>query len=353
MKKYKVGIIGIGRIAYAHIEALNALEHIEITAISSRSNIEQKAKQLNIENYYSDYKEMLDNEDLDSVHICTSNDVHFEIASYALDKGLHIVLEKPMTMDVSEAIKLYEKSRANNLVCKIQFHNRFYGVNQYIRNHIAEIGDVVSIHGGYTQGWAANPNVFDWRDQRKYGGETKVISDIGTHYFDLVEFLTGHKITEVSAQFKQTYPTRDGHVVDTEDVGVVIYKTNKGAIGTAILSQSIIGDTNEVDITISGKIGTFKTNPSDGTTMQQARLDSTYKMVNQRQVDTLKDNVLYDATNHIEVFRESFRQFYYKLSHKAFIYDFADFADGLHSMRLVDAIYRSNLKQAWITLHKE
>src|SRR5690554_1652735 len=106
MKKYKVGIIGIGRIAHVHIEALRMLDNVEVFSISSRNDIEQKAKKLHIYNYYSDYKTMIDNEALDSVHICTSNDVHFEIASYALNKGLHVILEKPMTMTLDEAIDL-------------------------------------------------------------------------------------------------------------------------------------------------------------------------------------------------------------------------------------------------------
>ena len=353
MKKFKVGIIGIGRIAYVHIDALRRLKNVEVTAISSRSDIEEKSKKLGITNYYIDYKEMIDKEDLDAVHICTSNDVHFEIASYALKKGLHVVLEKPMTMDVKEAVALYKLAKTQKRVAKIHFHNRFYAHNQYVKTHIEDIGQIISIHGEYTQSWAASPEVYNWRDQQKYGGLTRVIADIGTHYLDLIEFLSGHQIVEVSAVFKQVHPKRGGNEIDTEDIGVVMYKTDLGAIGSTIISQSLIGNDNELSYTISGVNGSFKTDNNKTSSILYAALNERFEAIDTNDIDTLKNGEQHQVLDFLEVFRESFRQFYHEIDNTTFESDYANFKDGLHSMQLIEAIYLSQKMQKWIKVSKE
>lgn len=348
IKKYRVGIIGIGRIAYVHIDALRKLDHVEIVSISSRNNIEEKKKQLNILSGYTDYKEMIEKENLDSVHICTSNDVHFEIASFALKSGVHVILEKPMTMDVKEAVLLSKLADSLGLVAKIHFHNRFYAINQYIKDHISDLGDIISIHGEYTQGWAADPSVYNWRDNKKYGGNTRVIADIGTHYFDLIEFLSGHKVIEVSAKFKRVHEIRSGHNIDTEDIGVIIYQTDQGAIGSTIISQSLIGHDNKLAFTISGTKATFKSDGNDTTKAQYAKLNHPFQVIEKTQMNTLKSKETFDSSEFVDAFREAFRQFYYEIEHKNFKSDYANFEDGLHSMKLIEAIYKSNQKQKWV-----
>lgn len=353
MKTYKVGIIGIGRISLVHIEALRQLENVDVVSISSRHQAEEKSKRLGVKSYYTDYKEMIDKETLDAVHICTSNDVHYEIASYALNHNLHVILEKPMTMNVDEAIKLYHLAKSKGLVAKIHFHNRFYANNQFVKTHIKDIGPIISIHGEYTQGWAASPDVYNWRDNQKYGGLTRVIADVGTHYFDLVEFLSGHKITEVSALFKQVHPKRGGNVVDTEDIGVVIYKTDKNAIGSAIISQSLIGNDNLLSYTLSGLNGSFKSNGDKTSSILYATLNEQFKGIEITQIDTLKNSNLHQAVTFVESFAESFRQFYHEIENKNFASDYANFEDGLHSMQLIEAIYQSQSLNKWVKVSKE
>ncbi|WP_025724955.1 Gfo/Idh/MocA family protein [Acholeplasma granularum] len=348
MKKYKIGIIGIGRIAHVHIEALRKLENVQVVAISSRSNIVKKANKLGIEKYYINYKEMIDNENLDSVHITSSNDVHFEMASYALNHGVNVILEKPMTLNFDEAYKLYELSTQKPNISKIHFHNRFYAINQYIKNNIDKIGDIISIHGEYTQGWAASPDIYNWRDNKLYGGNTRVIADVGTHYFDLIEFLTGHLITQVSAVFKTVFDKRAGVVVDTEDIGAVIYKTNFGAIGSCLISQSIIGLDNKLTFTISGTKATFISLGMDTKNAIYADIMEGNKELSVTQLNTLKDGKLHDATTFVESFREAFRQFYHELGNHEFKSDYANFKDGLHSMKLIDAIYQSSITKKWV-----
>src|SRR5690606_10205879 len=219
MKKIRVGVIGVGSIGKVHIDALRSLPNVEVVSICSRSNMAERAKALGIHSYYTDYKEMIDKENLGCVHICTTNDTHFEMALYAINKGLHVVLEKPMTKTVEEAVILEDLVKKSKLVHEVHFHNRFYPVHHYMKENINQLGDIFSIYGVYLQDWMMPQNTYNWRASSEQSGLTRVIHDIGTHFFNLVEFVSGHKIVEVMAEFKTIYDERNGIKIDTEDLG--------------------------------------------------------------------------------------------------------------------------------------
>ena len=106
MKKLRVGVIGIGFIGAAHVEALRRLGYVDVVAVANHNNGAQKAKELFVEHGYDDYHEMIDKESLDAVHICTPNNTHYEMAMYAMEHGVNVMLEKPFTMTIEEAEKL-------------------------------------------------------------------------------------------------------------------------------------------------------------------------------------------------------------------------------------------------------
>src|SRR5690606_30864174 len=100
MRKLRVGMIGVGSIGLVHLHALRTFQDVEVVSITSKSQMKERAERLRVASYYTDYKEMIDQENLDVVHICTTNNTHFEMAHYAISKGLHVVLEKPMTQTI-------------------------------------------------------------------------------------------------------------------------------------------------------------------------------------------------------------------------------------------------------------
>lgn len=351
MKKYRAGIIGIGGIGKVHMDALRGLGNVEVVAICSRTHMKERAEAFNIDKYFTDYQEMIDTCNLDVVHICTTNDTHYPMAKYALEKGLHVVLEKPMTITSTEAQTLYEIAQEKNLVNEIHFHNRFYPVNDYMHHHIESIGDIVSIHGTYVQDWMTPKDRFNWRASQKESGLTRVIADIGTHWMDLIEYVSGHKIKEVFAELKTIYDERNETKIDTEDIGTVIFKTDKGALGTLFVSQSVPGKKNTFQTTYSGKKAAFDWNGNsvNETVLGYEEKDS--ETIKVEGIDTLKDGQIHPIPGFYESFKEAFRQVYYKIDHADFKPNYATFEDGLHSMKLVEAIYQSHTKKSWVEIN--
>ena len=110
MKRFRVGVIGVGFIGAVHIEQLRRLGNVDVVAVAVHSRPQEKADKLCVPKGYSDYREMIDKENLDCVHICTPNNTHYEMAMYALEHGVNVVCEKPMTTTVEEAAKLRAQS---------------------------------------------------------------------------------------------------------------------------------------------------------------------------------------------------------------------------------------------------
>ena len=217
MKKVRVAVVGIGFVGLVHIEALRRLGNIEVVAICDSHDVEKKGNDLFIENTYTDYMKMIDRENLDFIHVCTPNNSHFEIAKYAMNKNVNIVLEKPMTYTIDEARELYYLEKEKELICAVNFHNRLYTAPAYINSVIKkdEIGEVTSVTGYYIQDWMLYDTDYSWRLNVEESGKTRVIADIGSHWIDLVEYMTGLEVHEVFADFKTVYETRRkavGHI---------------------------------------------------------------------------------------------------------------------------------------------
>ena len=116
MKRFRVGVIGVGFIGAVHIEQLRRLGNVDVVAVAVHSRPQEKADKLCVPKGYSDYREMIDKENLDCVHICTPNNTHYEMAMYALEHGVNVVCEKPRTTTVEEAAKLRAFAEEKGLI---------------------------------------------------------------------------------------------------------------------------------------------------------------------------------------------------------------------------------------------
>jgi len=348
--KIRVGIIGIGGIGRAHLYALRQLSQVEVVAVCSRTDMENRAKALNVSKGYTDYKEMIDQEKLDFVHICTTNDTHYDMAKYALEHNVNVVLEKPMTLDQNEAKELRDLAIEKGLIHEVHFHNRFYGANFEARKNIETIGEIYSIHGHYVQDWMFKDLQTNWRLYQKESGKTRVVADIGSHFMDLIEYVSGHKIVEVCAEFKTVYEKRNNIKVDTEDLAAVLFKTNLGALGTCFITQSTAGIGNLLQVTYSGKEGSIEWDDVKQSDYILGRAEGR-EVININHIDTLDNEEYFTAESSIDAFREAFRQVYQHYQNREFKPAYATFNDGYHSMCLIDAIYESSLKRGWVKVN--
>ncbi len=255
-KKIRVGIIGIGYIGEAHIEAIKRLGYAYIEAIVVRDIVrgQKICEYLGIPKYFTNYKDMLSDTSVEVVHNCTPNNLHFQINKDSILAGKHILSEKPPTMNSLECQELIKISQEVKVCNAVNFIYRHYAIIQHIKGMIkkGELGDIYAIYGSYLQDWLLYDTDYNWRVEAGIGGPSRAISDIGSHWCDLAQFLLGQDIVEVFADLAIFIPVRKKMIsknpklyqpinVDTEDYGSVILRFRDGARGSFNVSQVSAG----------------------------------------------------------------------------------------------------------------
>ncbi|MEG6572706.1 Gfo/Idh/MocA family oxidoreductase [[Clostridium] cellulosi] len=378
MKVFRTGIVGTGFVGQIHVETVRRLGNVEVVALTDKFSAEESAKKLNIPKYFTDYKEMIDTMNLDVVHICTPNNTHFEIAMYALEHGVNVICEKPMTTTIEQAEALVKKAKETGLVAAINFHNRFYPMTHHLKNIIAdgELGDIFSISGSYMQDWLLFETDYSWRLNTSESGATRVIADIGSHWMDLAEYVTGLKITEVCADFSTIHKTRkkpkknvlafstekfnpddyEDIPINTEDNASVMFRFSNGAKGSAFFSQVIAGKSVAIDLVVGGYKKSAEWNSEKCNCLLVGNRDS-YNQVFEKGFATVHPDtipIVGYPFGHLEgfadAFKQCFTQVYNSIENPNAKKDYATFEDGLHEMILCDRIFESNQKQQWVKI---
>ena len=379
MKKFRVGVVGIGFIGAVHIEQLRRLGNVDVVALVKTSDPQGKAAALSVPKGYASYKEMIDKENLDCVHICTANNSHFEIADYALDKGLHVVCEKPLTLVSAEAEKLVTKAREKGLVNAVNYNCRYYPMVYQMREMVraGELGEVYTVHGGYFQDWLYYDTDYNWRLEPELSGSCRAFSDIGTHWLDLVEFVTGLKVVEVFADLAIFHKTRkkptrpvdtfsgmalrpeDYQVVPiaTEDYATVLFRFENGARASCNISQVYAGRKNQMIVSIAGSKCSLHWDSENSNSLWVGRRETCNG-------EYVKDpSVLKPAAGsvtgypggHVEGFPDTFKQNFIKIyraieSGKQTEGEYATFADGLKEMIFCEKVVQSSAERRWINI---
>ena len=375
MKTYKAGVIGTGFIGVAHVEALRRLGNVEVTAITDTQDHKIKAEMMNIPNSFADYKEMMDTLELDMIHICTPNNTHHEIAMYAMKKGINVVCEKPMTKTAEEAKEMCEYAKAHNIVNAVNFHNRFNPMVHQIKRMASggELGEIISVHGGYIQDWLLLETDFNWRINSKESGQTRAVADIGSHWIDTVEYITQLKVTEVFAEFLTYHKKRkkilkpvetfskaqadaeyEEVLIDTEDIAMVMLRFDNGAIGNAFISQMFSGRKNKISIFIGGSKQSAEWDSERLNEMIIGERDNFNKIFDKDPaiLNPETQKIVDYPGGHVEgfpdTFKQCFRQVYSSIADKEKKYDFATFEDGYRQMILEEKIFESANSGKWV-----
>ena len=221
MTKIKAGIIGTGFIGPAHVEALRRLGFVEVVAVAERGEelAKAKAEQMSIPKAYGDYRKMLADPEIQVVHNCTPNHLHFAINKEILAAKKHIISEKPLAMTSAESRELVRLAKDAQVVNAINFNYRYMPLVQHARQMCQAAGDVgriYAVHGSYLQDWLLLANDWNWRLVPELSGESRAVADVGSHWCDLVQFITGMKIVRVMADLVTIHPVRKRPKVEVE-----------------------------------------------------------------------------------------------------------------------------------------
>src|SRR6185436_8031846 len=201
MRRIRAGLIGAGLVGPLHVEAVRRLGYVDVIAVaaSTPESARQKAERLNIERAYSTYQELLADPMIEVVHVCTPNYLHYSVVMAALHAGKHVICDNPLALTSVEAREMRDRAREAQVVNAVVFNYRFNALVQQARAIVAreELGAVRFAHGYYLQDWLLYETDFSWRLESDKGGASSSVGDIGSHWLDLVRFITGLRIERV------------------------------------------------------------------------------------------------------------------------------------------------------------
>ncbi|NCA78017.1 MAG: Gfo/Idh/MocA family oxidoreductase [Alphaproteobacteria bacterium] len=379
MEKMRVGIIGIGFIGAAHIEALRRLGYVDVVALADAQGAEEKAVQLYVPKGYSDYKEMLERENLDAVHICTPNFLHYEMAMAAMKRGIHVMVEKPFTVTLEEAEKLAAYAEQHHILSGVNHTLRMFPQVAQMKALVdkGDVGDIYAVHGCYLQDWLFLDTDWSWRLEPAMSGKTRAFSDIGSHWIDMVENIIGQKAVELLAEFEIVHKTRKKPLkevetfsgmalrpedyeekrIETEDWCTILFRFEKGAIGCVNVSQVTAGRKNQQIIEISGSKCSMKWDSEDSNELWIGRRETYNQKVakDPSLVEPKAKEVIGYPGGHVEGFPDTFKMQFHKFyqaiqKQDGGSVDYATFRDGVREMYVNDKVYESAQKRSWVKL---
>ncbi|HXA48803.1 MAG TPA: Gfo/Idh/MocA family oxidoreductase, partial [Candidatus Acidoferrum sp.] len=276
MQKIRTALFGTGFVGRVHLEAIRRLGYVELAAIGEPQieKAQALADEFGVPRTEADYRRILEDPTVEAVHICTPNALHFPMAKHSLQAGKHVICEKPLATSVAEASELAALA-ASTKRRNCTFHNlRFYPMVQQMRRmrEDGDLGDIMVVQGTYSQDWLMYDTDFNWRIEAKHGGKSRCLADIGSHWCDMAEHVTGQRITSLCADIQTFHKTRkqpkgpietfagktlrpEDYVeipVDTEDFGSVLFRMGERARGAFTASQVSAGRKNGLNLEIYG-----------------------------------------------------------------------------------------------------
>ena len=368
----RVAIAGSGFIGGVHARSAKlAGGRLVGVSASSPERAADAASALGAERAFATSEELVEAADVDVVHICTPNHLHVPLAEAALAAGKHVICEKPLATDVAGAERLVASAETSQREAAVPFVYRYYPTVREARERVlsGRAGSVRLIHGTYLQDWLADPDDDNWRVDAALGGASRAFGDIGSHWCDLAEFVSGHRITRLSALTLTAVPQRprsantaaftrasaDGHLrsVDTEDAAVVQFETDGGAIGTATISQISHGRKNRLWLEVDAAHETLAFSQEEPETLWSGNRDG-ITLIPRDPAGLGPDGARLSTlpAGHPQGYADCFDGFvadvYAAVRGEGRAEGLPLFADGLRSAHIVDAVMASARDQRWV-----
>jgi predicted dehydrogenase len=271
MEALRTAVVGTGFIGRVHARSARlAGARLVGVAGSSPASGQQAAEELGADRAFASGEELVEADGVDVVHIATPNHLHEPLALKALAAGKHVVCEKPVALDGAGAQRIADAAAASGLVVTVPFVYRFHPIIREARARVAagELGRLHLLHGHYQQDWLLTPDDVNWRVDSALGGASRAFADIGSHWVDLVEFVSAYRISRLLARTATVVPERstaatttfsapttggERRPVDTEDAALVLFETAQGALGSMLVSQVSAGRKNRLWFELDGE----------------------------------------------------------------------------------------------------
>jgi predicted dehydrogenase len=381
MTNIGVAVAGAGFIGPVHVEALRraGVSVVGILGVTPEE-AQGAAAKLGIPKAYNSFEELLGDPDVKSVHIATPNKLHFSMAKKALEAGKNVLCEKPLSMTSAESVQLVELAAKTKLAAAVNYNIRYYPIALEARARVkrGDLGEIFVVHGSYVQDWLLYNTDYNWRVLAEEGGDLRAVSDIGTHWLDLVLSISGLKPVSVFADLRvvhetryrplgevQTFTDKENEKVDrapvainTEDMGMIIIKCEGGARLYLHVCQVTAGRKNCLRFEMSGEKSAFGWDSERPNELWIGHREKANESL-LRDPSLLTPEARAFANypgGHNEGFPDTFKQLYrdfYGYIAKGDMdapRTFPTFADGHKEIVLCEAILQSHRTESWVTL---
>jgi predicted dehydrogenase len=268
----RAAVIGTGFVGPFHVDAVRraGLADVVIVAGSNPDRTAARARSLGVPHSTTDLDAVLSDPDIDVVHVCTPNDSHVALARRSLEAGKHVVVEKPLALSLSDASDLARLAASSGRHAMVAFTYRGYPMVRRARQLVAagELGTLRLIHGAYLQDWLAEETDYNWRLEPA-SGASRAVADIGSHWVDTAEFVSGRRVSAVladfatfmtsrqrptteSAAFESSDGERETVAIASEDAATILLRFDDGSRGAVVISQVSPGRKNAFGFEIAG-----------------------------------------------------------------------------------------------------
>ena len=374
-------VIGTGFIGTVHVEQLRRIG-VDVRGVlgSTPERGRARADALSVGRAYADLDDLLADPTVHVVHVTSPNNLHVPQASAILAAGRHVVCEKPLAMTAAESAGLVTQAAVSGLVNAVNFNIRFYPLHQHMREAIAggQLGEIRFVTGHYFQDWLLHDTDWNWRLDPSQGGALRAIGDIGSHWLDLLAFVTGQPIVSVMADLAtfvtarqeptgpvETFSTdRSANTVTrpmgTEDAATLLLRFANGARGSVAVSQISAGRKNSLQWEIDGSDGAAWWDSETPDHLWLGHRDTPNELL-------LRNPALMNAAGraaaalpggHVEGFGDTFGALFRAIytdvlvGHPNADPPYADFVAGHDEMLVNDAIALSSAEQRWIDVDR-
>ncbi len=382
----RTAILGTGFMSWVHADALRR-NGVEVYGIlgSSHAKSQAAAVQLGATKAFASIEDLLNDPSVDCVHICTPNRSHFEFVTEAITAGKHVLCEKPLAMTSRESASLRDLAAQHPELCTgVNYNIRFYPLCAEVRSRLlaGALGDVLHINGSYVQDWLLKRTDYNWRVLADEGGALRAVADIGTHWLDLIRWMSGLEVEEVLADLVTFYPTRmrpGGEVVTfsgkdaqpsdaagqpvkitTDDYGAILLKFVGGARGTLHVSQVTAGRKNCLRFEIAGTEGAAAWDSESPNSLWLGHRDSANEQLTRDPAllsNEARVHAMYPGGHnegYADSFRACFAAFYADIRRSPVERQggYPTFGDGHCEIQICEAILQSHQQRAWVKLRQ-